>query len=88
VTIERAGAMVARKWCISGLVLLIASTACDAAPRISPSDQPGRERQRFIDPPGFREIAPRPPLLIPDSGVKPRSKRKCRARKPGKRRSC
>jgi hypothetical protein len=70
-------------------ILLAAGLSCaHAAPKISPSDQPGRERERFIDRPGFREIAPRPPLLIPDRGVKPKSKRKCRIRKSGKRRSC
>ena len=70
-------------------VLLIAGMPCAAAaPKIPPTDQPGRERERFIDPPGFREIAPRPPLVIPDTGVKPKSKRKCRARTSGKRRSC
>ena len=70
-------------------VLLIAGMSCAAAaPRIPPTDQPGRERQRFIDPPGFREVAPRPPLVVPDTGVKPKGKRKCRARKSGKPRSC
>jgi hypothetical protein len=73
---------------VAAIFLLIGSTVGAAAPKISPSDQPGRERERFIDRPGFREIAPRPPLLIPDSGVKPKGKRKCRARKSGKRRSC
>ena len=34
---------------------------------------------------GFREIAPRPPLAVPDRGVKPKSTRKCRVRN-GKRR--
>jgi hypothetical protein len=71
------------------IVVLIAGISCAcAAPRIPPSDQPGRERQRFIDPPGFREVAPRPPLVVPDTGVRSKSKRKCRARKGGKRRSC
>jgi hypothetical protein len=73
---------------LAAIVFLIGTTVCAAAPRIPPTDQPGRERQRFVDPPGFREIAPRPPLVIPDSGVRPKSKRKCRARKSGKRRSC
>jgi hypothetical protein len=72
---------------LAAIVLLIGTTLCAAAPRIPPTDQPGRERQRFVDPPGFREIAPRPPLVIPDSGVKRTGKRKCRARK-GKRRGC
>jgi hypothetical protein len=73
---------------LAAIVLLIGTTVCAAAPRIPPTDQPGRERQRFVDPPGFREIAPRPPLVIPESGVRPKSKRKCRARKSGKRRTC
>ena len=72
----------------AAIVLLMGTTVCVAAPRIPSSDLPGRERQRFIDPPGFREITPRPPLVVPDSGVKTKSKRKCRARKSGKRRSC
>jgi hypothetical protein len=74
----------------AAILLLMGTTVCVAgpAPRIPPTDQPGRERQRFIDPPGFREIAPRPPLVVPDAGVKTKSKRKCRARKSGKRRSC
>jgi hypothetical protein len=80
--------MVASTCGLAAIALLIGTTVCAAAPRIPPTDQPGRERQRFVDPPGFREIAPRPPLVIPDTGVKPKSKRKCRARKSGKRRSC
>jgi hypothetical protein len=74
-----------RALCLA-LLLIAGPSAAVAAPRIPPSDQPGRERFRFIDPPGFREIAPRPPLAVPDRGVKPKSKRKCRVRK-GKR-SC
>jgi hypothetical protein len=79
--------MIARISRVGGILLLISSAVCLAAPapKISPSDMPGRERERFIDRPGFREIAPRPPLVIPDTGVKPKSKRKCRVRK-GKRR--
>jgi hypothetical protein len=80
--------MVARISRVVGILLLIGSTLCAAAPQISPSDMPGRERERFIDRPGFREVAPRPPVVIPDSGVKPKSKRKCRMRKSGKRRGC
>ena len=74
----------------AAILLLIGNTVCVAgpAPKISPSDLPGRERERFIDRPGFREVAPRPPLVSPDTGVKPKGKRKCRARKAGKRRSC
>jgi hypothetical protein len=74
----------------AAILLLLGSAVCVAAPapKISPSDMPGRERQRFVDPPGFREVAPRPPLVVPDTGVKSKSKRKCRARKSGKRRSC
>jgi hypothetical protein len=72
----------------AAILLLIGSSVCAAAPRIPSSDLPGRERQRFIDPPGFREIAPTPPLVIPNTGVRPKSKRKCRARKSGKRRAC
>jgi hypothetical protein len=73
---------------ITGLLLIAGISSAAAAPKISPGDMPGRERERFIDRPGFREIAPRPPLVIPNSGVKAKSKRKCRARKSGKRRSC
>jgi hypothetical protein len=72
---------------VTAILLLAGLSWADAAPRISPSDMPGRERQRFVDPPGFREVAPRPPLIVPDAGVKTKSKRKCRARK-GKRRGC
>jgi hypothetical protein len=73
---------------IAAIVLVCGISFASAAPKISPSDMPGRERERFIDRPGFRDIAPRPPLLVPDSGVKPKSKRKCRARKKGKRSGC
>jgi hypothetical protein len=71
----------------AAILLLMGTTVCVAAP-IPSSDLPGRERQRFIDPPGFREITPRPPLVVPDTGVKTKGKRKCRGRKAGKRRSC
>jgi hypothetical protein len=71
-------------------ILLLGTTVCVAAPapKISPSDLPGRERERFIDRPGFREVAPRPPLVVPETGVKPKGKRKCRALKSGKRKAC
>jgi hypothetical protein len=72
----------------AAILLLIGSSVCAAAPRIPSSDLPGRERQRFIDPPGFRDVAPGPPLVVPDTGAKSKSKRKCRARKSGKRRAC
>ena len=73
---------------ITGALLIVglAGAAAAPAPRISPGDMPGRERQRFVDPPGFREIAPRPPLAIPDSGAKAKKKRKCRVGRKGRRR--
>ena len=70
---------------ITAIVLVCGISFASAAPRISPGDMPGRERERFIDRPGFRDIAPRPPLLVPDSGVKPKSKRKCRVSRKSKR---
>jgi hypothetical protein len=70
---------------ITAIVLAFGVSFAAAAPRISPGDMPGRERERFIDRPGFRDIAPRPPLLVPDSGVKPKSKRKCRVSRKSKR---
>jgi hypothetical protein len=80
--------MVASICGLAAIVLLIGTTVCAAAPRIPPTDQPGRERQRFVDPPGFREIAPRPSLLIPESGAKRTGKRKCRMGRSGKRKRC
>jgi hypothetical protein len=47
------------RYAISGVLLLVVgSCAAVAAPNVPPSDQPGRERQRFLESPVQRYMQP------------------------------
>jgi hypothetical protein len=56
---------------IAAILLLAAISAAAAAPNVPPSEQPGRERERFTPSPLDRFMQPRPlpePLIRSDCG--------------------
>ena len=67
---------------LTGLIAaaaLLTSMAAGAAPRISGGEPPGRERYRFIDPPGAQLLQPsQPSTILPWEAGPPR--RDCRLR--------
>jgi len=80
------------KACIPLLVLLAAGLGSAAAqPRIPSSDLPGRERERFVDPPGSSLIYPSQPSTTlpyearrPGCEIQPRGKharKRCTSRR-------
>jgi hypothetical protein len=67
--------------------LVIGAAVAAAAPRIPSSELPGRERYRFVDPPGSRLLLPSestvalPSAVEPKGGNCPPSRKAKRARK-------
>lgn len=66
------------------LVLIVTgASVASAAPLIPSSDLPGRERERFTDPPALRPmqpggVTPGGPVITRPGKAKPSVKRKCR----------
>jgi hypothetical protein len=68
-----------RSICQLAAVLSVMSGAVAiAAPRIPASDLPGRERYRFVDPPGARLMQPGEPTVTFPWDAKPTDRRSCR----------
>jgi hypothetical protein len=53
-------------------ILAFGASVAAAAPRIPSSELPGRERDRFVDPPGARLLQPRESTVALPSAVEPR----------------
>ena len=69
-------------------LVVIGASAAGGAPQIPSSELPGRERERFVDPPGARLREPtRPVVSLPGEALP--AVRKCKPRAArAKRKSC
>jgi hypothetical protein len=66
------------------VVLALGASVAAAAPRIPSSELPGRERYRFVDPPGSRLLLPSESTVALPSAVEPRGSN-CPPSRKGKR---
>jgi hypothetical protein len=63
---------------IAAILSLMSGAVAVAGPRIPSSELPGRERERFVDPPGARLMQPGGPTVSWPWDTKPTSQRNCR----------
>jgi hypothetical protein len=56
---------------IAFMMIGIGTAAAAAVPRIPSSEAPGRERERFVDPPGARLLQPSQPSTVLPYGTQP-----------------
>jgi hypothetical protein len=78
---------------IAAILSLMGGAVAVAGPRIPSSELPGRERERFVDPPGARLMQPGGPAISWPNAVRPtdpqcRPRASHRKQRSPKRRRC